>query len=152
MPKIDQSQVPGRSGSGYPKPYDAEAVGRTVFPLGATSGLTQFGANRVRLDPGAWSSQRHWHENQDEFLVVTQGPCTLVDDQGETELATGDCASFPANDPNGHHVINKTDHPVEFVVIGTHTDTEIAHYSDIDMKVTVSEGQFDFTRKDGSPI
>ena len=152
MPKIDMTQIEGQVGSTYPDPYNKEMDGRTQFRLGKASGLTQFGANMVRLAPGAKSSLRHWHENQDEFLVVTKGTCTLIDAGGETELSPGDCAAFPAGEENGHHLVNRSSTDAEFVVVGTHTSTETAHYSDIDMMVRVSEGQFEFTKRDGSAL
>ncbi|WP_425098741.1 cupin domain-containing protein [Tropicibacter sp. S64] len=149
MPKIDLSSIPSKSGSAYPEPHDRAVRGRTSQKLGAASGITQFGANLVRLAPGAMSSLRHWHEEQDEFLVVTEGVLTLVDDDGPVEMRVGDCAAFPAGDRNGHHMQNLSDAPGAFVVIGTHTKTETAWYSDVDMKVTAQDGVFTFTHKDG---
>lgn len=152
MPKIDISSLPVKTGSSYPGARSALMDGRSQVGLSKPGGLTQFGANLVTLAPGALSSLRHWHEKQDEFLVVTQGVCTLIDDHGETELHPGDCAAFPAGDPNGHHLVNKSDADAAFVVIGTHTPTEVGHYSDEDMMVTVADGAFNFTKKDGSPL
>lgn len=152
MPKIDISALPVKTGSGYPGHRAALVGDRSQVSLGDPSGLTQFGANLVTLGPGAWSSLRHWHEKQDEFLVVTQGVCTLIDETGETELHPGDCAAFPAGDPNGHHLVNKSEAPASFVVVGTRTETEVGYYSDEDMMVTVDNGAFTFTRKDGSEL
>jgi uncharacterized cupin superfamily protein len=120
--------------------------------LGDPVGLTQFGANLVRLEPGARSSLRHWHEEQDEFLVVTEGALVLVDDQGDTALAPGDCCAFPAGDANGHHIVNKSDAMGAFVVVGTRTPREVGWYSDVDMKVTSAAGKLTFTRRDGGPV
>ncbi|KMW59758.1 hypothetical protein AIOL_004741 [Candidatus Rhodobacter oscarellae] len=152
MPKIDITALPSESGSGYPAPYDAGFEKRHVTRLGKAAGLTQFGANLVRLEPGAMASQRHWHENQDEFLMVTKGTCTLVEDEGSTTLSPGDCAAFPAGNPNGHHLVNNSREDAEFLVIGTHSSTETGHYSDVDMMVRVTDGEYNFTRRDGSPI
>ncbi len=152
MPKIDMSDIPVRTGSGYPGKLAEKVAGRSQKALGRHAGLTQFGANLVTLAPGALSSLRHWHEEQDEFLVVLSGTLTLVEDDGPTELAPGDCAAFPAGAANGHHLVNNSDAPGSFVVVGTHTPTEIAHYSDVDMMVTVEDGVFSFTRRDGSPV
>lgn len=152
MPKIDIASLPVKTGSGYPGARAALMDGRSQVGLSDPSGLTQFGANLVTLAPGALSSLRHWHEKQDEFLVVTAGVCTLVDDHGETELKAGDCAAFPAGDPNGHHLVNKSDADASFVVVGTHTPTEVGYYSDEDMMVTVEDGVYAFTRKDGSAL
>ncbi len=152
MPKIDISALPTRSGSGYPPPHDAGFEARHTTALGDPMGITQFGANLVRLEPGGQSSLRHWHVQQDEFLVVTEGQLTLIVDDGETLLTPGDCCAFPANDGNGHHIVNKSDADGAFVVIGTRTPTETGWYSDIDMKVAVADGRFTFTRRDGSEV
>lgn len=152
MPKIDIDAIETRSGSSYPGGLAKQMDGRHQKPLSKAGGLTQFGANLVMLDPGALSSLRHWHEQQDEFLMVTQGVCTLIDDHGETELHPGDCAAFPAGDANGHHIKNKTDDIAAFIVVGTYTPTEVGHYSDVDMMVTIENGNFNFTKRDGTPV
>ncbi len=152
MPKIDISAVPAKTGSGYPGRLAEGFEGRAQRRIGDAAGLTQYGVNLVTLAPGAMSSLRHWHETQDEFLVVTAGLCTLVDDTGATELAPGDCAAFPAGDANGHHIVNRSDAPASFVVVGTRTPTETAWYSDIDMRVTSDHGVHRFTRRDGAPL
>ena len=152
MPKIDIQNLPVRTGSGYPDPYGQQFDDRAQVRLGDPAGLTQFGVNLVRLEPGAMSSLRHWHEKQDEFLVVTEGTCTLVDDTGETALTPGECAAFPAGDANGHHIVNRSDETTAFVVVGTRTETEVGYYSDIDMMVTVDASGMNFTRKNGDPV
>ncbi len=152
MPKIDIDALPVETGSGYPGHRAALMDGRSQIRLGDVSGLSQFGVNLVRLAPGALSSLRHWHVEQDEFLVVTEGVCTLIDDHGETLLHPGDCAAFPAGDANGHTIQNKSQAQAAFVVVGTRTATETGYYSDEDMMVTQADGIFSFTRKDGSAL
>ena len=152
MPVIDQSKIEPRTGSIYPAPYDSEMAGRSSLRLGDAGGLSQFGANLVMLEPGAKSSLRHWHQNEDEFVMVTQGTCTLIDDTGKTDMHPGDCAAFPANDANGHHFVNQTDSPVTFLVIGTRGSSEVATYSDVDLMVAINDGHAAFTHKDGSPF
>ena len=152
MPKIDMSNLELRTGSVYPEPYNAMMQGRSSLRLGAAGGLTQFGANLVFLEPGAKSSMRHWHEQEDEFLIVTEGELVLIDDAGESPLRVGDCAAFPAGDANGHHIVNNSDKRGAFLVVGTKAATETAHYSDIDMVAQVSDGNIRFHRRDGSPI
>jgi len=152
MPKIDVSKVPVFTGSSYPKPHDAQMVGRSQQGIGDAAGLTQFGANLVRLAPGALSSLRHWHERQDEFLVVTEGTLVLVDDDGDTPLVPGDCCAFPAGDGNAHHLVNRSDQDAVFVVVGTRTEAEVGWYADLDMKVTVDSSGMRYTRRDGSAL
>ncbi|WP_299938688.1 cupin domain-containing protein [uncultured Pelagimonas sp.] len=152
MPKIDISAVPTRTGSSYPGKLADQMAGRSQQGLGDAGGLTQFGANLVRLAPKAASSLRHWHEKQDEFLIVIEGALTLIDDNGETPLKVGDCCAFPAGDANGHHIVNLSGQDGAFLVVGTRTPTETGWYSDIDMMVTAADGKMAFTRKDGSAM
>ncbi|GKY88168.1 cupin domain-containing protein [Sinisalibacter aestuarii] len=151
MGVIDFTKAPVKTGSIYPKPYDAEMAGRWSIRLGEAGGLTQFGVNVVVLEPGAKSSLRHWHLNEDEFVMITQGTCTLVDDDGRHEMSVGACAAFPAGEENGHHFLNETDEEVRFLVVGTKAATEVATYADIDLKVEMKDGTATFSRKDGTP-
>src|SRR6059058_661066 len=108
MAKVDIAAAPRRSGCLYPPPYDAPCMAREKWRLGDAAGLTGFGVNLFRLAPGAWSSQRHWHSHEDEFVYVLEGELTLFEDGGETVLRSGDCAGFPKNSGNGHHMINRS--------------------------------------------
>lgn len=146
---IDQSKCPVKTGSIYPEPYASEMAGRSSLRLGDAGGLTQFGANLVILAPGAKSSLRHWHLNEDEFVMVTEGECTLVQDEGETVMRPGDCAAFPAGNRNGHQFINRTDREARFLVVGTRSKHEIATYSDVDLKLELKDGNARFTTRDG---
>ena len=150
MPKLDLAKVPVKSGSIYPEPYAAMMQGRSSLRLGDAGGLTQFGANLVMLAPGALSSLRHWHQAEDEFVMVTDGECVLVQDAGETVMRPGDCAAFPAGSTDGHHFINRTDTVARFLVIGSKAAAETATYSDVDMQVHMAYGKARFTHKDGS--
>jgi uncharacterized cupin superfamily protein len=150
MPVIDASKVPVKTGSIYPEPYASMMKGRSSLRLGDAGGLTQFGVNLVTLDPGALSSLRHWHQNEDEFVMVTEGECTLVQDAGETVMRPGDCAAFPAGLSDGHHFVNRTDQVARFLVVGTKAPREVATYSDVDFRVEIEGGKARFTYKDGS--
>ena len=151
MAKIDLAKVPVKTGSIYPAPYAAMMAGRSSMRLGEAGGLTQFGVNLVTLEPGALSSLRHWHLAEDEFVMVTEGICTMVMDAGATEMRPGDCAAFPAGRPDGHHFINRTDRPARFLVVGSKAPREVATYSDVDLMLTLEGGRATFTHKDGSP-
>ena len=106
MPKLDIDAIEQISRTGYPMPYAAEMGGRHYRRLGAAGGLTQLGVSHCVLDPGGVSSQRHWHEGIDEFVVILEGEAVLVEDQGETVMRPGDCAAFPKDVPNGHRLVN----------------------------------------------
>lgn len=150
MPVIDQSKCPVKTGSIYPEPYASMMQGRSSLRLGDAGGLTQFGANLVMLEPGAMSSLRHWHLNEDEFVWVVEGECTLVQDAGETVMRPGDCAAFPAGSTDGHHFINRSDRPARFLVVGSKAKHEVATYSDVDLMVEMEGGKARFTHKDGT--
>ena len=150
MTIIDKTKVPVKTGSIYPAPYAAMMAGRSSLRLGDAGGLTQFGVNLVTLEPGALSSLRHWHLAEDEFVMVTLGECTLVQDEGEALMRPGDCAAFPANTPNGHHFINRSTAPASFLVVGSKARREVATYSDVDLRVEIEGGKARFTYKDGS--
>src|ERR1700758_3694683 len=109
MPKIDIDEAPTRVGTSYPPPFDAPCRARVRRQLGEAAGLTQFGVNLLRLPPGGWSSQRHWHSAEDEFVYVLEGEGVLVTDEGEQALRPGDCAGFPGGVANGHHIQNRSD-------------------------------------------
>ena len=150
MPKLDLSRIPFQGGSSYPGKLAEATAGRFVQRVGNAGGLTQYGVNIVRLEPQGMSSLRHYHMEQDEFAIMLSGTCVLIDDDGEHELQPGDCAAWPAGEANGHHLVNKTDAPATFLVVGTRTQTETTYYSDMDMMV--KDDGYSFTRKDGSPL
>lgn len=149
MPKIDLSAVPVRKGSGYPAPFDQPCADRTRRRLGDAGGLTDFGVNLMTLPPGGWSSQRHWHSHEDEFVTVLEGELMLVEDGGETLLKAGDCATFAKNSGNGHHLINRSSTTALYLEVGSRDPDDVITCSDIDMMSPSSDGRF--LHKDGTP-
>jgi len=149
MPKIDTASVPERTGSSYPAPFHLQAGERIRQSLGDAGGLSDFGVNLMRLPPNAWSSQRHWHSAEDEFVYVLEGEVVLVTDEGEQILTAGDCAAFPKGARDGHHLVNRSNATVVVLEVGTRSADDVCTYSDIDMRVDNREGWY--TRKDGTP-
>jgi uncharacterized cupin superfamily protein len=149
MPKIDAAKVPERKGAGYPKPFDAPCADRIRRRLGDAGGLKDFGINLVRLPPGNWSSQRHWHSHEDEFVYVLEGEVTLIEDDDETVLRAGECAAFPKNTGNGHHLINTSNAVAVYLEAGSRQPEDMTTCSDIDMKSANGDGRF--VHKDGTP-
>lgn len=149
MPKkIDVATAPVSAGTLYPPPFDAPCRARRRVRLGDAAGLSQFGVNLCTLPPGAWSSQRHWHDKEDELIVVLSGEVTLVTDDGEEILRAGDAAGFKAGEENGHSFQNRSDRDVVLIEIGSRFEDDCAFYSDIDMKTT-PDG--DYVHRDGTP-
>ncbi len=151
MPKIDIEQTPIDTSTGYPAPFNKAVEGRSRKRLGRAAGLRHFGVNICTLKPGAASSQRHWHEKEDELVYVLQGEVVLCEDEGETILRPGDAAAWRAGMPNGHCLINRSDRDAVFIEVGTRAPAERAHYSDIDMVVVRDGKGARYTRKNGEP-
>jgi len=147
--KIDLETTPTRFGTAYPPPFDAMCAGRKRWKLGDAAGLSQFGVNLLRLPPGQWSSQRHWHEAEDEFVFVLEGEVVLVTDAGEEVLRAGDCAGFKAGDPDGHHVQNRSAGEAVLLEIGSRKPGEEAvDYPDIDL--ILKRGARAYSHNDGT--
>ncbi len=149
MPRIDIAAVPVQKGAGYPPEFNAVCAERLRQRLGDAAGLLDFGVNLTRLPPGNWSSQRHWHSHEDEFVFVIEGELTLIEEQGETVLRAGECAAFPKGSGDGHHMMNKSDNVALYLEIGSRHPDDLATCSDIDMMSSNSDGRF--VHKDGRP-
>jgi uncharacterized cupin superfamily protein len=148
--KIDVSAAPVVKGSGYPAPYGEPCVERLRQRLGDAAGLTQFGVNLTRLPPGCWSSQRHWHAGEDEFVFIVQGEVVLVTSAGEETLRAGDCAGFKAAVADGHQLQNRSNADALVLEIGTRgPQQDGVTYPDIDLQLL--PGRPGFLRTDGTP-
>jgi uncharacterized cupin superfamily protein len=149
--RIDPETLPTIAGTIYTPPYDQPCRARERRRLGAGAGLTQFGVNLLRLPAGAWSSQRHWHFRQDEFVYVLEGEVVLVTGAGEETLKAGDCAGFKAGDEDGHHLQNRSDRDAVILEVGTRVEGDGASYPDIDLVHPAGGVPAMYTRKDGTP-
>jgi len=149
VPKIDVASVMIRRGAGYPPPFSLPCAERTRRRLGDAGGLKDFGVNLMTLPPGGWSSQRHWHSHEDEFVYVLEGELTLVEDEGKVPVKAGECAAFPKGTGNGHHFINQGQQVAVYLEVGSRHPDDLTTCSDIDMKSANSDGRF--VHKDGAP-
>ncbi len=149
MPKVDLSTIEQTSSTGYPPPYDRDVAGRHYRRVGAAMGLKRLGMSECTLEPGAWSSQRHWHEGIDEIVVMLNGEAILVEEGSETVLRPGDIATFGADVANGHHLVNRTDRRCTFVTIDNSEGEGDCHYPDSDLIWNKAEDRY--TRRDGTP-
>ena len=148
MPKLDLAAIPQVNTTGYPAPYDKDVAGRFVRRLRPGAGLTDLGAAHVVLKPGAWSSQRHWHAEEDELVVILSGEAVLVDDDGETVLRAGDVAAWPKGVRNGHCLQNRSDADCVLIAVSAgDSANDWGEYPDIDLKFA-PEG---YLHKDGTP-
>ena len=149
MPKVDLSQIEQTNRTGYPAPFANDVTGRLYRRIGAATGLKDIGVSHCVLEPGAWSSQRHWHEGIDEFVVMLEGEAVLIENDGETILRPGDCAVFPKDVANGHHLVNRSDRNCAFLAFDCQYGEGDCHYPDIDLHYDASGGRM--THKDGTP-
>jgi uncharacterized cupin superfamily protein len=147
MPKIDRTALSERVGSSYPEPFQQHVRVRRVLPLSDAGGLSQFGVNLVRIPPGGWSSQRHWHTEEDEFVYVLEGEFVLVTNAGEEPMRPGDCAAFKGGVHDGHHLQNRSDRDAVFLVVGSRIATDACAYPDIDLLA----GPSGYRHRDGTP-
>ena len=148
--KIRLDSAPVVTGSGYPQPFDEPCTSRVRRRLGDAAGLTTIGINLTRLAPGCWSSQRHWHTTEDEFIYILEGEAVLVTDGGEELLRAGDCAGFKAGVPDGHHLQNRSGRDVVLLEIGTRQpDSDEAFYPDADLHAL--KGDAGYAHRDGRP-
>src|SRR5438309_6348894 len=120
--KIDIAALKSVVGTLYPPPFDEPCRLRERTRLGDAAGLTQFGVNLLRLPPGAWSSQRHWHALEDEFVYVLEGELVLVTDRGEEKMVAGDAAGFKAGARDGHCLQNRSSKDATLLVVGSRND------------------------------
>jgi uncharacterized cupin superfamily protein len=146
-PALDPATVPSRTGTAYPEPFRAPCEARAKQALGNELGIQTFGVNLVRLEPGSWSSQRHWHTRQDEFVFVIEGDITLISDAGEQLLRPGMAAGFPAGKADGHHLVNRTNRVAVYLEVGDRTPDDDVNYPDIDLRYA----DFAFRHKNGQP-
>lgn len=149
-PRHAQDVEPAAKQTGYPEPFKSRVKGRIKRRLGDEFGLTTFGVNLTTLAPGAVSSVRHGHTVQDEFIYVLQGNPTLITNAGETRLQPGMCAGFKAGAGDAHHLRNDTNEEVRYLEIGDRLPGDAAHYPDDDLAVTMVDGAYKFSRKDGT--
>ncbi|HEY1753522.1 MAG TPA: cupin domain-containing protein [Caulobacteraceae bacterium] len=150
MKKLDLDALPTETGCNYPAPYDRPCLGASWKRLGDGGGLTQFGVNLSRLPPGVSSSQRHWHSHEDELIYVLEGELVSVTDDGEETLRAGDCVAFRAGEPDGHHLVNRSQRDAVVLEVGARDpDRDRCTYPDIDMVAV--PGQRPYLHRDGTP-
>jgi uncharacterized cupin superfamily protein len=147
MPKIDLDSIEKTNRTGYPPPFDEPVAGRWQRAIATAGGLTELGARHVVLEPSAWSSQRHWHDGEDELLIMLSGTAVLIEDDGETELVAGDIAAWPKGVRNGHQLINRGTGPCSFICVSAGINSG-GGYSDIDLMFTADNR---YVHKDGTP-
>jgi uncharacterized cupin superfamily protein len=132
-------------------PVSGEKGLRTLH-LSVAGGIRQFGAYLDTLDPGAWSSHRHWHSAEDEFLLMLSGRATLRDDTGMTDLHPGDAVAWRHGDPNGHHLTNRGGEPARWLIVGSRCRGDICTYPDDGRRQINGEATWRIEAADGGVL
>ncbi|MCF4097595.1 cupin domain-containing protein [Maritalea mediterranea] len=150
MPKIDMPNWTAQGSEPHPLtgqndgPYAEKALGKAA-------GLTGLGVRMEKLPPGSASSHRHWHENEDEFLLMLTGELVLVEEE-ETILRPGDCAAWKAGSKIGHCLQNRSGAEASYLIVSNNQQTDRVIYPDHDL-VFHRDGQARrFTKLDGSEL
>ena len=148
---FDPFDVTGVTGTRYPSQFAASTRQRHKRRLGDHGGLKNFGVNLVTLPPGSASALRHFHTIQDEFIYIVSGHPTLTTDDGETPMRPGQCATFPADNGDGHMLRNDSDTDVVYIEVGDRLPGDTAHYPETDLIAGFIDGAFRFTDREGKP-
>ena len=151
MPKVDIAKAPVKSGTFYPAEFQAECKGRHKQALGDAAGLTQFGVNITRIEPGQMSALRHWHEQEDEFIYILEGELVLAENDGEVVLKAGDAAGFKAGSGIAHRLINRSGRDAVYFEVGTRATTERVHYPDVDLVMERNQKGRRYLHRNGEP-
>ncbi|PPJ47262.1 cupin domain-containing protein [Rhizobium sp. KAs_5_22] len=150
MPVIRQQDAPLEEGKA--EGINAELGAYTARLLSDAGGLTQFGAFIETLPPGSFSSHKHWHEREDEFVYLLSGTVTLNEGDRLTEMRPGDAATFKAGVPVGHRLENHSNEPATYLVVGTRSPDDVVHYTDRDLRLTKVNFEKTLTDRAGNPV
>lgn len=150
MPIIRREDAPLEEGK-------AEGMNAELGPYSArlfsdAGALTQFGAFVETLPPGSFSSHKHWHEQEDEFVYLLSGTVMLNEGDSLTPMHPGDAATFKAGVAVGHRLENHSDQPATYLVVGTRSPNDVVHYSDRDLLLTKVNFEKRMTDRAGKPV
>lgn len=148
MPALAEAQFTAEDRA----PDDICGPARALW-ISEAAGLTQFGAFVEVLAPGSRSALAHWHESEDEMVLVLDGEITLIEGDRETLLRPGDAAAFKAGVPVAHCLENRSVRPTRCLVVGTRAPVDRIVYPDRDRICFRDRAQPDdvWTDLDGRP-
>ena len=104
------------------------------------------GASVYELPPGQKSFPYHFHNANEELLVVLDGEPTLRGEDGERELSPGDAVVFQRGPKGAHQLRNESERPARVLMASTLVVPDVVDYPDSDKAVvgggTVKRGIF----------
>jgi uncharacterized cupin superfamily protein len=98
--------------------------------VGRKLGAEKIGASMYELAPGQKAFPYHWHQVQEEWLIVLRGEATLRDPTGERTLGPGDCVCFKRGAEGAHQIRNDTAEPVRLLMLSSDAEAEVVEYPD----------------------
>jgi uncharacterized cupin superfamily protein len=82
------------------------------------------------LPSGMQTAPAHYHFLEEEHLYILEGSLTVRLGAGTHRMRAGDYICFPAGQKAGHCLINETDAPCRYVVIGENKANDVVVYTD----------------------
>jgi uncharacterized cupin superfamily protein len=82
------------------------------------------------LAPGKQTYPMHYHMLEEEHILVLEGEATLRLGDTSYALSPGSYVCFPAGQKAGHALINHTDAPCRYLIVGERNPNEVVVYTD----------------------
>ena len=98
--------------------------------VGDYGGAVDIGVNIEVLDPGCQAHPFHYHKLEEEHLMVLDGALTLRLGERTYEMKAGHYVCFPAGQKAGHALLNQSDTPCRYLIIGGREPNEVVVYPD----------------------
>ena len=107
-----------------------EKFGIRYKHLSSFAGATQVGVSLEEIEPGKQGCPFHFHLREEEQLFILSGALTLRLGTKRYSLKAGDYVCFPAGQQVGHAIINESDKPCRYLIIGPSDPDEVCVYPD----------------------
>jgi uncharacterized cupin superfamily protein len=107
-----------------------ERFGLRFQGLGNFGGGTHVGVEMAVLAPGKQTYPMHYHLLEEEHILVLEGAATLRLGEKSYVLSPGSYVCFPAGQKAGHALINHTDAPCRYLIVGERNQSEVVVYTD----------------------
>ena len=145
---IASSDVPWEVWSDVPR----FAIRYRHLSLAALGEAYRVGVAIEELAPGKQSSPAHWHVFEEEHLYILEGSLTVRIGAGRHRMTAGDYVCFPAGQQAGHCLVNDSDAPCRYVIVGERNPNEVSVYTDSNKVLVRALGRralFDMAAKRG---
>ena len=83
---------------------------------------------------------------------MLEGEATVVEEDGAHVIGPGDAAAWPAAMANGHQVVNRSDAPCSFLIVGTRQTQDVIHYPDLGRTLHIDGPTWRVVDRDGEVL